>query len=105
MILVNGAGAAASMGRSAASAREVSAANAVSRAYWPTPNPNKFPCSSFFQIGDCRSGGGEVRIFMPSDLEDSLSDSSIFTIGPDYELSFLPEPEPETSLVPSHLGR
>lgn len=37
---------------------------------------------------------------MPSDLEDSLSDSKIFTVGPDYELSFLPEPEPRPVWCP-----
>lgn len=37
---------------------------------------------------------------MPSELEDSLSDSSIFTIGPDYELSLLPEPDPKPVWCP-----
>lgn len=30
---------------------------------------------------------------MPSQLEDALSDADVFMIGPDYDLSFLPEPE------------
>ncbi|MGE0218463.1 amidohydrolase family protein [Mycolicibacterium sp.] len=37
---------------------------------------------------------------MPSDLEGSLSDSDIFTLGPDHELSFLPEPEPRDVWCP-----
>ncbi|MBN9109381.1 MAG: amidohydrolase [Pseudonocardia sp.] len=37
---------------------------------------------------------------MPSDLQASLSDSSIFRIGPHHELSFLPEPEPRDVWCP-----
>lgn len=37
---------------------------------------------------------------MPSELEDALSDPSIFMIGPDHELSFLPEPEPRKVWCP-----
>jgi predicted TIM-barrel fold metal-dependent hydrolase len=37
---------------------------------------------------------------MPSDLEDSLSNSDVFTIGPDHVLSFLDEPEPRPVWCP-----
>jgi predicted TIM-barrel fold metal-dependent hydrolase len=37
---------------------------------------------------------------VPSELEDALSDPSIFMVGPDHELSFLPEPEPRKVWCP-----
>ncbi|HVW32134.1 MAG TPA: amidohydrolase family protein [Acidimicrobiia bacterium] len=37
---------------------------------------------------------------MPSDLENALSDSKVFMVGPDVELTFLPEPEPRPVWCP-----
>lgn len=37
---------------------------------------------------------------MPSDLSDALEDSGVFMIGPDHELTFLPEPDPRPVWCP-----